>query len=294
MKHANKKIQIYPILIWTIMFLWVFVFLVVIGWAVNTSLKDIMNFYNDPIGLPKKAYGGWKFENYEKAYNAIKINKNGRWLGIPELLSNTMLFVLGNATLSMITACVASYILAKYSHIGWVGILWILVLITKYMPITSSTAGNIVFLHKLGLYDSMIGNWLVNCGAFGTTFLIYYATWKTISWTYAEAAMIEGAGHFKIMITIMFPLTVTIFGVLFLQKFIELWNNYMTPVVYLPSYPTLSYAAYQFQFKADSPEVAVTPIQLAGLLTVAMPVFILFLIFRNKLMGSLTIGGLKG
>ena len=106
--------------------------------------------------------------------------------------------------------------------------------------------------------------------------------------------MIEGAGHFRIMTTIMFPLTATIFGVLFLQKFIELWNNYMTPVTYLPSYPTLSYAAYQFQFAADSPEVAVTPVQLAGLLSLALPVFVLFLIFRNKLMGSLTMGGLKG
>ena len=33
---------------------------------------------------------------------------------------------------------------------------------------------------------------------------------------------------------------------------------------------------------------------IAGLLMLALPVFILFLIFRNKLMGSLTLGGLKG
>jgi raffinose/stachyose/melibiose transport system permease protein/N-acetylglucosamine transport system permease protein len=294
MRHSRKKIQIFPVIIWTVLFVWTLVFLALIAWAFITSLKTVFNFYQDPIGLPQEKYGGWQFENYVNAFNAIKINKNGIWIGVPGLFKNSMLFVLGNATLSVLTACIASYVLAKYSYIRWVKSLWALVLITKFMPIGTSTSGNIVFLHSLHLYDSMAGNWLVNCGAFGATFLIYYATWKSVSWTYAEAAFIEGAGHARVMISIMFPMTVTIFGVLFLQKFIELWNNYTTPIVYLPSYPTLSYGAWAFQFSSANPEVAVAPVQLAGLLTLASPVFILFIIFRNKLMGSLTMGGLKG
>ena len=68
----------------------------------------------------------------------------------------------------------------------------------------------------------------------------------------------------------------------------------MTPIIYLPSYPNLSYGAYQFQFTAANPDVATVPIQIAGLLLLAIPIFVLFLIFRNKIMGSLTLGGLKG
>lgn len=263
-------------------------------WSFITSVKTVFNFYQDPIGLPVKKFGGWQFKNYLTAFQAIQVNKNGRWVKVPEMFLNTMLFSVGNAFFSVLTACIASYVLAKYSYIKWVDKLWILVLITKFVPIQSSVAGNVDFLNRLGLFDSMIGSYLWNCGAFGTTFLIYYATWKSVSWSYAESALVDGAGHGRIMVQIMFPLTVTIFGVLFLDKFIELWNNYTAPIVYLPSYPTLSYGAWVFQFSSANPEVAIVPVQLAGLLTLAAPVFILFLIFREKLMGSLTIGGLKG
>ena len=56
----------------------------------------------------------------------------------------------------------------------------------------------------------------------------------------------------------------------------------------------MSYGAWLFQFNVENPDVAVVPIQLAGLLTLATPILILFLLFKEKLMGSLTMGGLKG
>ena len=115
-----------------------------------------------------------------------------------------------------------------------------------------------------------------------------------MAWSYAEAAFIDGAGHFRTMVQVMLPLTRTIFGVLFLTQSIGLWNDYMCPIYFLPSYPTISYGAWLFQFNVENPEVAVAPIQLAGLLTLAVPIFVLFMIFKNKMMGSLTIGGLKG
>lgn len=96
------------------------------------------------------------------------------------------------------------------------------------------------------------------------------------------------------MLLIMWPMTRTIFAVLFIQQFITLWNDYMTPIIYLPSYPNLSYGAYQFQFSVADVNIATPPIQIAGLLMLAVPVFVLFMVFRNKLMGSLTLGGLKG
>ena len=111
MRHSRKKIQIFPVIIWTVLFVWTLVFLALIAWAFITSLKTVFNFYQDPIGLPQEKYGGWQFENYVNAFNAIKINKNGIWIGVPGLFKNSMLFVLGNATLSVLTACIASYVL---------------------------------------------------------------------------------------------------------------------------------------------------------------------------------------
>ena len=63
----------------------------------------------------------------------------------------------------------------------------------------------------------------------------------------------------------------------------------MTPMIYLPTHPTIAQAAWGLQFSNTS-----VPYMLAGLFILALPVLILFCCFHKKLMGSMTIGGLKG
>ena len=293
---GNKIVRgIFPAVSWAVLVIWCLMFLLLIFWAFINSLKTYINFYEDPLFFPKSGAGyGWKFANYASAFSALKILREGEYIMAPRMLLNSLLYAGGSGVVSIITACLASYILAKYSYLKWVRGLWVIVLITNYLPIGSSLAANIKLLTDLGLYDSILGIIFWQCGAFGYMFLIYYATWKSVSWSYAEAAFIDGAGHFRTMLLIMWPMTRTIFGVLFIQQFITLWNDYMTPIIYLPSYPNLSYGAYQFQFSVADVNIATPPIQIAGLLMLVVPIFILFMIFRNKLMGSLTLGGLKG
>ena len=294
MKNFTIRGKVFPVLVWMLIFTWSAIFLTLLLWSMITSLKTIFDFYLNPVGLPIKENGGWVFDNYSTAIKAIHVTIKGVRYGMDTMLKNSLLFAVGNAFFSVLTAALASYILAKYKYIPWVSSLWVIVLITQYLPISSSLASNIKYLYDLGLYDSMIGNWIWSSGTFAGIFLMYYAAWRSVSWSYAEAAFIDGAGHFRTMVQVMWPLTKTIFGVLFLTQFIGLWNDYMSPLYYLPSYPTMSYGAWLFQFNIENPDVAVAPIQLAGLLALAFPVFVLFIIFRNKLMGSLTIGGLKG
>ena len=285
--------KIFPVLIWSLLFLWTFVFLAMLIWGMVTSVKSAMGFYLDPIFFPK-GEGMWAFDNYVVAFQNIKVRiSSTKTVGFFPMLVNSLLFAGGNAFFSVLTASLASYILAKYNRFRWVGALWAIVLVTNYLPIGSSTAANIKLLNDLGIYDSMIGNWLWSCGAFGSVFLMYYASWKGLSWGYAEAAFIDGAGHFRTMWQIMFPMTKTIFGVLFLMQFITLWNDYMTPLIFLPSFPNLSYGAWQYQYSTNYQTAAIT-VKIAGLLLIALPVFVLFMCFKEKLMGSLTIGGLKG
>ena len=296
-KEVGRKILrgIFPAVAWTLVALWCLVFLLLIFWALINSLKSYINFYEDPLFFPKSGAGyGWNFSNYEMAFSALKILREGEYITAPRMLLNSLLYAGGSGFVSIVTACLASYILAKYSYLKWVRGLWAIVLVTNYLPISSSLAANIKLLSDLGMYDSLLGVIFWQSGAFGYMFLIYYATWKSVSWNYAEAAFIDGAGHFRTMLLIMWPMTRTIFAVLFIQQFITLWNDYMTPIIYLPSYPNLSYGAYQFQFSVADVNIATPPIQIAGLLMLAVPVFVLFMVFRNKLMGSLTLGGLKG
>ncbi len=302
MYNANAKIKrvwrsvarnIFPVLIWSLLFVWALAFMVLLIWGIITSVKSSVGFYIDPVFFPK-GKGMWAIKNYLVAFQNIKVQvSNTQTVGFVTMLINSLLFAVGNAFFSVLTAALASYIVAKYDRFRWVGGLWAIVLITNYMPLSTSIAANIKLLSDLGMYDSMVGNWLWSCGAFGAVFLMYYASWKGLSWGYAEAAFIDGAGHFRTMVQIMFPMTKTIFGVLFLMQFINLWNDYMTPLMYLPSWPNLSYGAWQLQYSTNYQTADVT-VKIAGLILTALPIFVLFMCFKEKLMGSLTIGGLKG
>ena len=186
-----------------------------------------------------------------------------------------------------------SYVYTKYAkRVRWAKIAWLLTLISIYVPISASLAASMTLAMKLGIYDNIFLFSLASFGGFGSNFLIYYAIWKGLSWDYAEAAFMDGAGHFTVLIKIMFPMTVTIFGVLFLTNVIALWADYQTPMVFLPSYPTLAYGVFSFQNSVEAG--ASVPIKIASLIAVATPMFVLFMIFKDKMMGSLTMGGLKG
>ncbi len=287
--------KIFPILVWTLLLLWCLALLSMMFWAIINSLRTNTEFIIDPAGFPKK----WKFNNYVVAVTKIKVPvkvKGGgtRTTGFLELLRNTLLYAVGAPFFAVLTAAIASYTVSKYGKMfKWVGALYALTIFCTYIPLSSSLAATLKLLKSLNMYDSMIGMWIWSSGAFGSMFLIYYATFKGVSWSYAEAAFIDGASHFRVFVQLMLPLTKTVFGALFITSFVSIWNDYMTPMIYMPSYPTIAYAAWLIQYSVDS-VFAMVPLQLAGLTIVITPIIILFIVLKDKLMGNLTMGGLKG
>jgi ABC-type glycerol-3-phosphate transport system permease component len=121
---------------------------------------------------------------------------------------------------------------------------------------------------------------------------VYYCTFKSISWEYAEEAIMDGAGHFKIMTGIMFPLAKNTISTIFILMFIGFWNDYQTPLLYLPTHPTVMYATQQLSTKGESGYG--TPMRMASCIVVAIPLIVIFSIFSDKIMGDLTVGGVKG
>ncbi|MBQ4053218.1 MAG: hypothetical protein IJD33_02655, partial [Clostridia bacterium] len=102
----------------------------------------------------------------------------------------------------------------------------------------------------------------------------------------------------QIMVDIAFPLVKYTFLSIFLIVFIEYWNDYITPSLFLPSYATLSLGLYyQSQGKElgdGKTYLQNVPYLMATVVLVTTPVIILFSIFSQRLMGNLSVGGLKG
>ena len=291
---SDERKAVFPVAVWSVMLIWVSVFFVMYVWAFSAANKSIINFFMDSVWLPQKEFGGWQWKNWLQVFTDMKIRiSSGEWVYFSRMLLNTLIYVIGYGFVSVLGPMLTSYVYTKYAkRVRWAKIAWLLTLISIYVPISASLAASMTLAMKLGIYDNIFLFSLASFGGFGHNFLIYYAIWKGLSWDYAEAAFMDGAGHFTVLIKIMFPMTVTIFGVLFLTNVIALWADYQTPMVFLPSYPTLAYGVFSFQNSVEAG--ASVPIKIASLIAVATPMFVLFMIFKDKMMGSLTMGGLKG
>ena len=127
----------------------------------------------------------------------------------------------------------------------------------------------------------------------GIYFLVFYDIFKATPKTYAEAAEIDGAGDFAIMLRVYFPIAANTFLTILLISFITYWNDYQTPLLYFPSKPTLSYGL--FRFTTDTAGVAgtSTPLALATCFLLMIPILIVFLFTSEKLIGNVSVGGLK-
>ena len=71
----------------------------------------------------------------------------------------------------------------------------------------------------------------------------------------------------------------------------HLLECYGTIMIYLPSYPTLAYGLWYFVNVV--PEASSTPMKLAGCMLLAIPLFVLFALSQKKLLGNVSVGGLK-
>ena len=129
----------------------------------------------------------------------------------------------------------------------------------------------------------------------GMYFLIFFETLKAFPKDYTEAAEIDGAGNFSIMFRIMFPLCINTFFTISLLLFIQFWNDYTTPMLFMPNVPTLSYGLWSFVSGGEGvvDEIANEPMRLAACLMLLAPILLLFAIFHNKLLANVSVGGIK-
>lgn len=286
---------LFPAAMWVIILLWCVLFILFTFWGVMTSLKTPAEFYYNKIGFPRSAKG-WGFNNYVIVLKNINYQyPNGkRFAYAPELLWNSFLFAFMTAFLSIATLMLTSYVYARFSHIWFTKIAWWIFLWVNYMPFTVSLGAELKLLNSLGLYDNIIGMWVYNCGGFGGGFLLYYATWKGISPEYSDAAKIDGAGQFRILFSVILPLTKGLFFVQVLTKFTALWGNYTYNMTYLPSYPTFALAIWKVRETTEKGLTDITA-KLTAFLVFSVPLGLITYFSKNLIMDSMSVmGGIKG
>jgi len=259
-------------------------------WGIINSLKSRSDFVSNIFGLPKK----WMFDNYIHSFERFKVRiKTGlgtRDVFLAEMILNTLTYIAGSIIVSTFVPCIVGYLVARY-RFRFNKLLHALVIFEMLVPIVGTTPSMLRLLHALGIYNTYFSIWLMKANFTGMSFLVYYGMFKLISREYSEAAFIDGASHTRVMFTIMFPLLKTIIGIFALMNFIHLWNEYQVPMLYIPAYPTVAFGLFIYSRSSLNSSV---PDQLTGCMILIIPTLIAFLLFHDKMIGNLTMGGLKG
>lgn len=239
------------------------------------------------LGWPKE----WYFANYLEVFKYFYVETGSGDIYLPQLFLNGFLYAFISALITVFTNCVVSYIVAKYKC-ALSNAIYTIVIIFMILPVIGTLPAELEIMNTLGFYDNMIGIFLMKIMFGGTNFLIFYAMFKSVSWSYAEAAFVDGASHFKVFFEIMLPMAIPTFFALVLMQFITLWNDWQASLIYFPSYPTIAYGLYKY---ANSTGNGIcVPYVMVACMMVALPIIVIFLAFRNKIIGTIAVGGLKG
>ena len=296
MKKHSYRFSVLNLFLLIVLTAYSLLLLYMLVWGLISSLKTAGDFTINTLSFPKK---GWHFDNYKKAFEGIKVRmsleKGGyRDIFLIVMFGYSLLFSIGCAFFGTISPCIAGYLVAKYNK-KFNHIVYAVVIFVMIVPVVGNLPSMLQILRMLGLYNTLPGIWIMKGGFAGLYFLVIYGTFKSISWEYAEAAIIDGAGHFRIMVQIMFPLAKNTIITIFLLLFIGFWNDYQTPLIYIPNMPTAAYGLYTFINLNQMPGGYNTPpIHLAGGMLLLMPILIVFLFCKDRITGNISVGGLKG
>lgn len=262
-------------------------------WMLYSSFKEGFDYLVNSFSLPQK----WTFENYIEVVKVLEVDvvvygKGIVTYNIIDMILYSLVYTFGMSIMGVLVPAITSYALAKYKFPGSRA-LYSLGLIVMIIPIVGSMPSQMQIFKIFNIYDNLLLFILVSAGPFGFNFFLLYGAWKSIPWDYAEAAYIDGGGHWTIMLRIMFPMMIPTFTALFVLGFIGAWNDYQTPYIWLPSTPNMASGLFTFQSTASSLGLP-TPTVLAGFVIVAIPSSVLFLVFQKVITSQFTMGGLKG
>jgi multiple sugar transport system permease protein len=247
----------------------------------------------DTTQTPIEWEGRWRTLEQAWTFAPLVENFSTAWnqLDFPRLLQNTF----GIAILSTIGAVLSSVLVAYgFARFRFPGknAMFVVLIATIILPFQVTLLPQYVLFTWLGWN----GTWLplivphLFANAYNVFLLRQY--FLTIPRDLDEAAMIDGAGPFRILRSIIVPQSVAAIVAVSLFHFFFAWNDFFVPLLYLASTPELqplSIAIQQYNaLYAEQP----TLIQAASLMTMAVPI-VVFLLAQRAFMRGVVVTGVE-
>ncbi|MCL2243889.1 MAG: carbohydrate ABC transporter permease [Treponema sp.] len=280
--NAFSGKKIFSSLGYIFVLVWVIFTFVLIGWVFFASLSTSSEIFSDHMF---KFKSGFHFSNYIKAWNTQRVSV---------FFINSLLYTVVSCTAIIIISSPAAYALSRYRFPGntviqnmfaaALGIPLIMIIMPLFGIASSLRITNNRFL-LMFLYTA------VNV-PFGVFFML--AFFKNLSYTYEEAAAIDGCSPVKTFWKIMFPLAQPGLVTLTVFNFITIWNEFFMSLIFAnrPNVRPVAVGLYNMiqsmRYTGDWGGM------FASVVIVFLPTFILYIFLSDRIIKGVTAGAIKG
>lgn len=245
---------------------------------ISMSFKTAAEAAGSPIAPPKSAY----LDNYATAWSEADLGG---------ALINSLIVTVISITVAVLIGAMAGYAIVRGTR-RWSTPKLVLFLLGLMIPGQLGMVPLYTLMRDLGLLQSHLSLIIYYAGSLmPMTVFLYAGFLKTVSPTFEEAAKIDGAGWWQTFSRVVFPLLRPVTGTVIIINTINIWNDFLTPMLYLAGTPnrTLPVAVFSFQGEFASEWGLI----FAGMVIAALPVLVVYFFLQRHIIQGFA-GGLKG
>ena len=273
--RAVKTVTYGLLTIWALMVLFPFY------WMVLTSVKGYGAYNSEWI--PQLYTLAPTLQNYTDAFTQVPL---------AGYFTNTIIFTLATTALMLIVTVLAAFAFSRLSFRGK-DLAFTLFLSLMMIPTELVVITNYVTVTELDMRNTFGGLILPSVTS---VFYIYLLkeNFSQIPDELYYAAKVDGTSDFKYMWKVMIPICKPTIVTITILKVIECWNSYVWPrlVTDDQAYFLVSNGIQEIRENGFGRENI--PAMMAAVVVISLPLIILFLIFRKKIMAGVSTGGVKG
>lgn len=280
-RAAQRKSGLIRALTYLGLSVWAVVVLFPFYWMVLTSLKSYgaYNAEHTPVFFTLSP----TLENYENAFTAVPLGG---------YLLNTLIFAAVTTAIMVVVSTLAAYAFARLKFRGK-NLLFGLFLSMMMIPSELVVITNFVTITNWDLRNSFPGLILPSITS---VFYIYLLkeSFEQVPDELYRAAKVDGTSDLKYLWKVMIPICRPTIVTITILKLIECWNSYVWPRLITDdqAYYLVSNGIQEIRENGFGRENV--PAMMAAVVVISVPLILLFLAFRNKIMEGVSRGGMKG
>ncbi len=276
-----KKNTVKNVLLYTFLGIWAVIVLFPFYWMVLTSFKSYGSYNSENI--PRFIATNPTFDNYTEAFSAVPLGN---------YFLNTLIFTVVTTALMMIVIVFAAFAFSRLNFKGK-NVIFALFLSLMMIPNELVVITNFVTITELNLRNTFAGLILPSITS---VFYIYLLkeNFEQIPEELYKAAKVDGTSDIKYLFRVMIPISQPTIVTIIILKVIECWNSYVWPRLITDdqNYFLVSNGIQEIRENGFGRENI--PAMMAAVVIISVPLIVLFLVFRNKIMAGVSRGGTKG